>query len=163
MFKTCIGCEPHYCHLALWRAGLFFIFIQFLSRITFIKVHNSHCVCVFTSIPYTKLIDHLYCKQYGTPKCCANVISLITYFICWWCRFVGGKLNVCYNAVDRHVESGRGNQPAIIYDSPVTNTKLIWTYKQLQEEVSTLIASSIIWGAATISYFLHIYTHLLLI
>ncbi|XP_048123986.1 acyl-CoA synthetase short-chain family member 3, mitochondrial isoform X2 [Alosa alosa] len=52
--------------------------------------------------------------------------------------FVGGKLNVCYNAVDRHVDSGRGNQAAIIYDSPVTNTKLILSYKQLQEEVSRL-------------------------
>jgi propionyl-CoA synthetase len=36
--------------------------------------------------------------------------------------FVGGELNTCYNAVDRHVESGRGDQAAIIYDSPVTGT-----------------------------------------
>ncbi|KAL2102915.1 hypothetical protein ACEWY4_002083 [Coilia grayii] len=52
--------------------------------------------------------------------------------------FIGGSLNVCYNAVDRHVNSGRGNQPAIIYDSPVTNSKCILTYKHLQEEVSRL-------------------------
>lgn len=58
-----------------------------------------------------------------------------------YCRFVGGKLNVCYNAVDRHVESGRGDQPAIIYDSPVTNTKLTLTYKQFQQEVSPLVLS----------------------
>uniref|UniRef100_A0A8C2D8F8 Acyl-CoA synthetase short-chain family member 3, mitochondrial n=1 Tax=Cyprinus carpio TaxID=7962 RepID=A0A8C2D8F8_CYPCA len=37
--------------------------------------------------------------------------------------FVGRKLNVCYNAVDRHVEDGRGDQAAVIYDSPVTGTK----------------------------------------
>ena len=36
--------------------------------------------------------------------------------------FVGGVLNTCYNAVDRHVEAGRGEQAAIIYDSPVTRT-----------------------------------------
>ena len=34
--------------------------------------------------------------------------------------FPGGLLNTCYNALDRHVEGGRGNQPALIYDSPVT-------------------------------------------
>nr|XP_055046760.1 acyl-CoA synthetase short-chain family member 3, mitochondrial [Misgurnus anguillicaudatus] len=52
--------------------------------------------------------------------------------------FVGGKLNVCYNAVDRHVENGRGDQVAVIYDSPVTNTKQIITYRELQEQVSRL-------------------------
>ena len=36
--------------------------------------------------------------------------------------FVGGLLNTCYNALDRHVENGRANQPALIYDSPVTAT-----------------------------------------
>ena len=36
--------------------------------------------------------------------------------------FSGAELNTCYNAVDYHVESGRGNQDAIIYDSPVTDT-----------------------------------------
>ena len=34
--------------------------------------------------------------------------------------FTGGMLNTCYNAIDRHVESGRGEQAAVIYDSPVT-------------------------------------------
>ena len=37
--------------------------------------------------------------------------------------FAGGVLNTCYNALDRHVEGGRANQTALIYDSPVTNTK----------------------------------------
>uniref|UniRef100_A0A3B3I1U1 Acyl-CoA synthetase short-chain family member 3, mitochondrial n=1 Tax=Oryzias latipes TaxID=8090 RepID=A0A3B3I1U1_ORYLA len=53
-------------------------------------------------------------------------------------RFVGGRLNMCYNAVDRHVESGRGEQPAIIHDSPVTGTKKIITYGELQAQVSKL-------------------------
>ncbi|XP_055664411.1 acyl-CoA synthetase short-chain family member 3, mitochondrial isoform X2 [Falco peregrinus] len=52
--------------------------------------------------------------------------------------FVGGELNICYNAVDRHVENGRGDQTAIIYDSPVTNTKEKITYKELLEQVSKL-------------------------
>ncbi|MGB5231820.1 MAG: propionyl-CoA synthetase [Desulfoprunum sp.] len=50
--------------------------------------------------------------------------------------FVGGKMNTCYNAVDRHVENGRANQTAIIYDSPVTNTIAKITYKELQERVA---------------------------
>ncbi|XP_030633153.1 acyl-CoA synthetase short-chain family member 3, mitochondrial isoform X2 [Chanos chanos] len=53
-------------------------------------------------------------------------------------RFVGGKLNMCYNTVDRHVESGRGDQAAVIYDSPVTGTKQVITYKEMQEQVSRL-------------------------
>uniref|UniRef100_A0A3B4ZSM8 Acyl-CoA synthetase short-chain family member 3, mitochondrial n=1 Tax=Stegastes partitus TaxID=144197 RepID=A0A3B4ZSM8_9TELE len=52
--------------------------------------------------------------------------------------FVGGKLNMCYNTVDRHVESGRGEQPAIIYDSPVTGTKQVITFRELQNQVSRL-------------------------
>ncbi|TKS90556.1 Acyl-CoA synthetase short-chain family member 3, mitochondrial [Collichthys lucidus] len=52
--------------------------------------------------------------------------------------FLGGKLNMCYNAVDRHVESGRGEQAAIIYDSPVTGTKQIITFRELQHQVSKL-------------------------
>ncbi|XP_075886158.1 acyl-CoA synthetase short-chain family member 3, mitochondrial [Nelusetta ayraudi] len=52
--------------------------------------------------------------------------------------FVGGKLNVCHNAVDRHVESGRGEQAAILYDSPVTGRKEVVTFRQLQEQVSRL-------------------------
>ena len=43
---------------------------------------------------------------------------------------------MCYNAVDRHVESGRGQQPAIIYESPVTGTKQIITFRELQDQVN---------------------------
>ncbi len=49
--------------------------------------------------------------------------------------FSGAELNTCYNAVDRHVAT-RGDQPAIIHDSPVTNSKEIITYRQLQDRVS---------------------------
>ena len=50
--------------------------------------------------------------------------------------FAGGTLNTCFNAVDRHVASGRGGQPAIIHDSPVTGTKRVITYAELKDQVA---------------------------
>lgn len=52
--------------------------------------------------------------------------------------FNGGMLNTCYNAIDRHVNEGRADQLAIIYDSPVTNTKQNFTFRELQDEVACL-------------------------
>ncbi|MEM9354900.1 MAG: propionyl-CoA synthetase [Pseudomonadota bacterium] len=52
--------------------------------------------------------------------------------------FAGGECNTAYNCLDRHVESGRGDQPALIYDSPVTDTKRTYTYSELTEEVATV-------------------------
>ncbi len=52
--------------------------------------------------------------------------------------FSDGLANTCYNAVDRHVENGRANQTAIIYDSPVTGTKEKITYRALQDKVACL-------------------------
>jgi len=54
--------------------------------------------------------------------------------------FVGGVCNTCWNAVDRHVMKGRGEQPAIIYDSPVTGQKRTLTYRHLQVETQRLAA-----------------------
>ena len=50
--------------------------------------------------------------------------------------FSGGELNTCYNAVDRHVEQGHGDRAAIIYDSPVTDTKARISYADLLDRVS---------------------------
>ena len=50
--------------------------------------------------------------------------------------FPGGRLNTCFNAVDRHVEAGRGEQAALIYDSPVTGQKKTYSYTQLRDEVA---------------------------
>lgn len=50
--------------------------------------------------------------------------------------FADGELNTCANAVDRHVAAGRGDQAAILYDSPVTGTKRTITYAELLEQVS---------------------------
>jgi propionyl-CoA synthetase len=52
--------------------------------------------------------------------------------------FADGMVNTCWNAVDRHVLAGRGAQPAIIHDSPVTRTKHILTYAELQNRVARL-------------------------
>ncbi len=52
--------------------------------------------------------------------------------------FKGGIFNTCYNAVDRHVNEGRADQTAIIYDSPVTNSKQSYTFAELQDEVARL-------------------------
>jgi propionyl-CoA synthetase len=50
--------------------------------------------------------------------------------------FRGGVVNSCYNALDRHVESGRADQLALIYDSPVTNTIQTFTYRELLDQVA---------------------------
>jgi len=50
--------------------------------------------------------------------------------------FAGGELNTCYNALDRHLEAGRGAQAALIYDSPVTGTKRTYSYQALRDEVA---------------------------
>jgi propionyl-CoA synthetase len=50
--------------------------------------------------------------------------------------FPDGWLNTCFNAVDRHVRDGRGEQPALIYDSPVTGVVRGYSYRELRDEVA---------------------------
>ena len=50
--------------------------------------------------------------------------------------FPDGVLNTCHNALDRHVDGGRGEQTALIYDSPVTGAKSRHTYRELRDEVA---------------------------
>ena len=52
--------------------------------------------------------------------------------------FSEARVNTCYNAVDRHVENGRGDQVAIIHDSPITNSQSKITYAELQTHVASL-------------------------
>ncbi|MBI2207800.1 MAG: propionyl-CoA synthetase [Candidatus Rokubacteria bacterium] len=70
--------------------------------------------------------------------------------------FTGGLLNTCYNAVDIHVDRGRGKQKALIYDSPVTNTIRTYTYVELRDEVArfagTLVRQGITKGDRVILY-----------
>jgi len=51
--------------------------------------------------------------------------------------FSDGMVNTCYNAVDRHVAT-RGDQAAIIYDSPITDTKSTITYRELRDQVASV-------------------------
>jgi propionyl-CoA synthetase len=50
--------------------------------------------------------------------------------------FPDGELNTCANALDRHVDGGRGAQPALIYDSPVTGSQRTYTYRELLDETA---------------------------
>ena len=52
--------------------------------------------------------------------------------------FPDGVLNTCYNTLDRHVEHGRGDQLALVHDSPVTGTQRTFTYSELRDEVANL-------------------------
>jgi len=68
--------------------------------------------------PYTRVLDA------GRPP-----------FYRW---FPGGRLNICFNALDRHVAAGRGEQVALIHDSPVTGKVDRYTYRQLTDRVAKL-------------------------
>ncbi|KAA3625277.1 MAG: propionyl-CoA synthetase [Proteobacteria bacterium] len=50
--------------------------------------------------------------------------------------FAGGQMNTCHNALDRHVENGRADQAALIYDSPVTGRQDTYTFSRLRDEVA---------------------------
>jgi propionyl-CoA synthetase len=50
--------------------------------------------------------------------------------------FPDGELNTCYNALDRHADGGRGDQLALVYDSPVTGTIRRYTYSELRDETA---------------------------
>ena len=50
--------------------------------------------------------------------------------------FAGGRLNTCHNALDRHVDGGRADQLALVYDSPVTAKTAAFTYRELRDAVA---------------------------
>ena len=52
--------------------------------------------------------------------------------------FADARVNTCWNAVDRHVEAGHGDRTAILYDSPVTDTKSATSYAELRDRVALL-------------------------
>ena len=54
--------------------------------------------------------------------------------------FTGATCNTCFNVLDRHVDGGRADQTALIYDSPITGAKKSFTYAQLRDEVVALAA-----------------------
>ena len=62
--------------------------------------------------------------------------------------FAGGVTNTCHNALDRHVEGGRGDQPALIYDSPVTSTVKSFSYRELRDRVAAFAGVLVAHGVA---------------
>jgi propionyl-CoA synthetase len=70
--------------------------------------------------------------------------------------FKGGEINSCYNALDVHIENGLGDQAAMIYDSPVTDTIKTYTYSALRDEVAVfagaLAAQGVVKGDRVIVY-----------
>ncbi len=60
--------------------------------------------------------------------------------------YADAKVNGCYNAVDRHVEKGRGDQVAIIHDSPITGTQSKITFTELQTRVASLAGALVAQG-----------------
>ena len=62
--------------------------------------------------------------------------------------FVGGELNTCYNALDYHIEHGRAEQIALIYDSPVTGVVQKISYRELRDEVARLAGALTGFGIA---------------
>ncbi len=70
--------------------------------------------------------------------------------------FTGGEMNTCYNALDLHVDNGRGDQAALIYDSPVTDTIKTYTYRQLRDETAkfagVLAAQGVVKGDRVLIY-----------
>src|SRR5215475_200154 len=70
--------------------------------------------------------------------------------------FAGGRLNTCHNALDRHADGGRGEQPALIYDSPMTGTTATFTYRELRDRVArfagTLAAQGVERGDRVVIY-----------
>ena len=67
-------------------------------------------------------------------KPASQVLSQDEHGIYRW--FADGELNTCHLAVDYHVANGRGDQLAVIYDSPVTGTQKKFTYSELQDQVA---------------------------
>lgn len=92
--------------------------------------------------------DDVYTRSIADPKAFwADVASGVDWYKPWdtvlddrrapfsrW--FVGGQINTCFNAVDRHVDRGRGEQPALIYDSPMTGTTHSFTYRALRDQIA---------------------------
>lgn len=58
--------------------------------------------------------------------------------------FVGGYLNACYNCIDRHVKAGKGDNVAIIHDSPMTDSVRHVTYQEMYDTVSIQLLQTLI-------------------
>ena len=75
---------------------------------------------------------------HGSQACCTAQHFWLHAHRLMLAASAGGKLNTCYNAVDAHVNAGRGDQPALVYDSAITGEVRTYTYKQLQDATARL-------------------------
>jgi propionyl-CoA synthetase len=119
-------------------------------------------------LPVTDRFDAIYRRSLSDPEgFWAEAASEIDWTRKWdkvldasnppfyrW--FPGGIVNTCHNALDRHVDRGRGEQPALIYDSPVTGTVQHYTYRELRDLTSKfaglLAANGVIAGDRVVIY-----------
>ncbi|KAG0061821.1 hypothetical protein BGZ89_011147 [Linnemannia elongata] len=95
--------------------------VQYASLENPDKYWNDFASLLHWDKPYSKVLTH-------------NPMAPPTDTYHW---FKDGKLNTCFNAIDRHVRSGRGKQVAIYYDSPLNNEKRQLTYQELLDQVQT--------------------------
>src|ERR671936_920368 len=100
------------------------------------------------AVPVSRVFDETYRRSLEDPEgFWAKAAAAINWEEPWervlddsrapfyrW--FAGGRMNSCHNALDRHVDNGRADQTALIYDSPVTNTVVSFTYRELRDAVA---------------------------
>src|SRR5919108_2323056 len=100
------------------------------------------------AVPVSRIFDETYRRSLTDPDAFwAEAAAAIDWDEPWdrvlddsrapfyrW--FAGGRMNSCHNALDRHVDNGRADQTALIYDSPVTNTVVSFTYGELRDAVA---------------------------
>lgn len=67
-----------------------------------------------------------------------NIVECVLSVFDFNLRYVGGEINACHNAVDRHVNAGYGKKTALIHDSPLTSTVRKVTYDELLDKTSRL-------------------------
>jgi propionyl-CoA synthetase len=96
----------------------------------------------------TSHFDDIHARSIGDPEAFWGAVAEDVHWYKRWDAvlddsnkpfyrwFTGARLNTCYNALDVHVENGRADQAALIYDSPVTDTIKTFSYRELRDKVA---------------------------
>jgi propionyl-CoA synthetase len=112
------------------------------------------------TVTMTSLYEQVYARSFSDPEGFWAAAADDIYWERRWDRvfdgsrepfsrwFVGGTLNTCYNALDLHIDRGRGKQLALVYDSPVTGTVTTFTYRELRDEVARFAGALVRQGVA---------------
>ena len=114
--------------------------IQKIKKITQCMFRQSHSSCDLYKIHLEKSLKNpeeywgeIASNIVWTKKWDKVLDNSNSPFVKW---FVDGELSLCYNAVDRHVDEGFGDQTALIWDSPITGAKRLISYRELQDSVA---------------------------